>query len=84
MRFKTAVTCQTHAKIKNICHLRLFDLEYKPPTQAQDKALVLQNEAPTGGLNTEFYTQNMEGSVCRMLKFEESAIDHPRILPVGG
>lgn len=64
---------------------RIYNLEYEPSTRARDKALVLQNESLTGDMNMEFYTQNMEGSVYRMLKFVESApaIDHP-ILPAGG
>ena len=54
---------------------RIYNLEYESSTRGRDKALVLQNEAPTGDVNMEFYTQNMEGSVCRVLKFEESTID---------
>ena len=59
----------------------IYNLEYESSRRARGKALVLQNEAPTGDVNIEFYTQSMEGNVCRVLKFEESTIDHPT-LPV--
>ena len=76
MRFKTTVICQTCAKIKNVCQTCLLDLEYGLPTQVRDTALALQNEAPTSDVNREYYAQNMEGKVRRVLYFKESAIDY--------
>jgi len=66
-RFKTTVICQTCAKIKNVCQTCLLDLEYGLPTQVRDTALGLQNEAPTSDINREYYAQNMEGKVRRVV-----------------
>jgi len=85
MRFKTTVICQTCAKIKNVCQTCLLDLEYGLPTQVRDTALALQNEAPTSDVNREYYAQNMEGKVFRVLQFKESVIDRPSFfVTVGG
>lgn len=74
MRFKTTVICQTCAKIKNVCQTCLLDLEYGLPTQVRDTALALQNEAPTSDVNREYYAQNMEGKVRRVLPPRPSLI----------
>ena len=67
MRFKTTVICQTCAKIKNVCQTCLLDLEYGLPTQVRDTALAIQNDAPTSEINREYYAQNMESKVRRIV-----------------
>ena len=76
MRFKTTVIPQTRAGIRNACRTRLLDLEYRLPTQVRDAALALQNEAPTGDVNRESYTQSMESKVHLTSQFKESVTDH--------
>ena len=67
MPFKTTVICQTCAKIKNVCQTCLLDLEYGLPTQVRDTALGIESEAPTSEINREYYAQNMESKVRRIV-----------------
>jgi pre-mRNA-splicing factor RBM22/SLT11 len=76
MCFKTAIVCQTCAKIKNVCRTRLLDLECGLPTQVRDAALALQNEASTSDVNRESYAQSMESKVHLTSQFKESVTDH--------
>eukprot|EP00917_Polyrhabdina_sp_WS-2016_P032332 GHVP01068925.1.p1 GENE.GHVP01068925.1~~GHVP01068925.1.p1 ORF type:complete len:185 (+),score=22.66 GHVP01068925.1:120-674(+) len=64
-RFKQTVVCQTCAKIKNICQVCLFDMEYGLPVQVRDKFLqeVCNSDLPSlpeNAVNREYAINALE------------------------
>ncbi|ORY93302.1 hypothetical protein BCR43DRAFT_532351 [Syncephalastrum racemosum] len=61
MRYKKTEICQICAKLKNVCQTCVLDLQYGLPVQVRDQALSIKSEAPTSGINRQYYAQNIAG-----------------------
>mmetsp|Transcript_36369 Transcript_36369/g.90849 ORF Transcript_36369/g.90849 Transcript_36369/m.90849 type:complete len:368 (-) Transcript_36369:901-2004(-) len=61
-RYKKTIVCQTCAKLKNVCQVCLFDLEYGLPVQVRDKFLEDQQkvELPDSGVNRDYFASQMD------------------------
>lgn len=82
-RYKTTIICQMCARVKNVCQVCLFDLQYGLPVQVRDK--FLESEAanagnalsvPTSRVNRNFAMSRLE------LETIEGGYDKNRVNPV--
>lgn len=78
-RYKTTIVCQTCAKLKNVCQVCLFDLEYGLPVQVRDKFLeeAQKVELPDSQVNRDYAINKMDTS---MLPYGKAVNAHPMLL----
>lgn len=60
-RYKSTIICQTCAKVKNVCQVCLFDLEFGLPVEVRDKFLDQAHkfELPESQLNRDYALNNL-------------------------
>eukprot|EP00919_Chromeraceae_sp_WS-2016_P050604 GHVR01119964.1.p1 GENE.GHVR01119964.1~~GHVR01119964.1.p1 ORF type:complete len:316 (+),score=89.11 GHVR01119964.1:88-1035(+) len=60
-RYKSTVVCQGCARLKNVCQVCIFDMEYGLPVEVRDKYLEESQKVhlPSEGPNRDFYTDSL-------------------------
>ncbi|XP_053992088.1 pre-mRNA-splicing factor RBM22-like [Hylaeus volcanicus] len=77
-RYKNTIICQTCAKVKNVCQVCLFDLEFGLPVEVRDKFLDESQklELPTSQLNRDYAMNKLDTTTT---PYNNSDI-HPMLL----